>query len=89
MIVLANKAGFKSVPELHSHEVGPLLAKIIDSKEYIQWTKTSKNRFKFDTIARNCQGEAIRFLSDILTIIEYCISQECDIAIRMDTLVLV
>lgn len=54
----------------------------------MNWNKTSKNRFKFDTIVRNCEGEAIKYISDILTVLEYCISLDCDIEIRMDTLVL-
>lgn len=88
MKILATKAGFSSVAELHSFEVGPTLANLVESKEYTQWGKTSKNRFKFDTIVRNCQGEAVKFLPNILTVMEYCSSLECDIEIRMDTLVL-
>ena len=60
MKILAAKAGFSSVAELHSFEVGPTLANLVESKEYTQWGKTSKNRFKFDTIVRNCQGEAVK-----------------------------
>lgn len=56
MKLLAAKAGYSSVPELHSREVGPVLARIIEKKEYTQWSKTSKSRFKFDTIVRNCEG---------------------------------
>lgn len=88
MKVLAHKAGYSSVAELHSHEVGPTLARLIGNKEYTQWGKASKDRFKFDAIVRNCQGEAVKFLPEILTVMEYCITLDCDIEVRMDTLVL-
>lgn len=78
-----------SVAELHAAEIGPILESMIKNKEYTQWNKTSKNRFKFDTIIRNCSSEASRFLQDILIVFEFMLNPQSDIEIRMDTLVLI
>lgn len=86
---LAKKAGYGTVAQLHSQEVGPILEKIIDTKEYRSWNKTTKNRFKFDSIVRNCHSEVSKFLSHILQILQFCIAPDSDIEMRMDTLVLV
>lgn len=55
----------------------------------MQWNKTSKNRFKFDTIVRNCCSEVSRFLQDILIVFEFMLNPQSDIELRMDTLVLI
>lgn len=68
LVLLAQKGGFASVPELHAAEIGPILSGLIQNKEYTHWNKTSKNRFKFDTILRNCSSEVSRFLQDILQV---------------------
>ena len=60
--LLAKRGGFASVAELNASEIGPILNAMIKSKEYTQWNKTSKNRFKFDMIVRNCYSEVSRFL---------------------------
>lgn len=56
MEILAKKSGFNSVADLHANEIDPILNKIIKNKEYVNWTRTSKDRFKFDTIVRNCHS---------------------------------
>ena len=66
-----------------------MLSSMIKSKEYMQWNKTSKNRFKFDMIVRNCHSEVSKFLQDILVIFEFLMNPQSDIEIRMDTLVLI
>jgi hypothetical protein len=66
--LLAKKGGFGSVAELNASEIGPALTNIINTKEYTQWNKTSKNRFKFDMIVRNCYSEVSKYLQDILII---------------------
>lgn len=45
-------------------------------KQYVNWTKTSKDRFKFDTIVRNCHGEVVKFLPEILQVMEYMINPQ-------------
>ena len=87
--MLAIKSGFTNVAELHGNEVEPILHKIISKKEYVNWTKTSKDRFKFDTIVRNCHSEVIKFLSEIMQILEFMINPQSDMEMRMDTLVLI
>lgn len=89
MSLLAQKSGFGSVAELHAAEIGPILMKTIQSKEYASWNRTSKNRFKFDTIVRNCSSEVSRFLQDILQIFEFLVGPQSDLEVRMDTLVLI
>lgn len=86
---LAQKAGFVSVAELHAAEIGPILEGMLKSKEYINWNKTSKNRFKFDTIVRNCSSEVARYLQDILIVFEFLMNPQNDLEVRMDTLVLI
>ena len=86
---LAKKGGFSSVSELNASEIGPVLDSMIKSKEYMQWNKTSKNRFKFDMIVRNCYSEVSKYLQDILLIFEFLMNPQSDIEIRMDTLVLI
>lgn len=68
MSLLAIKSNFNNVAELHANQIGPIITKIIKSKEYTQWGKTSKNRFKFDTIVRNCSSLVSKYLEDILII---------------------
>ena len=66
-----------------------MIERIVKEKEYVNWTKTSKNRFKFDTIVRNCHSEVGRFISEILQVIEFMINPQSDLEVRMDTLVLI
>ena len=67
----------------------PILKKFVEKKEYVNWTKTSKDRFKFDTIVRNCHSEVIKFLPEMLRVLEYMINPQSDLEVRMDTLVLI
>lgn len=62
---------------------------MLKSKEYTSWNRTSKNRFKFDTIVRNCHSEVRRFLQEILQVFEFLINSQNDLETRMDTLVLI
>jgi len=62
---------------------------MIGNKEYTQWNKTSKNRFKFDMIIRNCSSEVSRFLQDIIVVFEFLLNPQSDLEVRMDTLVLI
>ena len=52
---------------------------MIRSKEYVQWTRTSKNRFKFDMIVRNCSSEVSRFLPEIINIFEFLMEPQSDL----------
>lgn len=79
LTLLAQKSGFASVAELHAAEIGPILMRTIQSKEYTSWNRTSKNRFKFDTIVRNCSSEVSRFLQDILQIFEFLVGPQSDL----------
>lgn len=38
---------------------------------------------------RNCHGEVVRFLPEILQVIEYMINPQSELELRMDTLVLI
>lgn len=89
LALLAEKGGYHSVPELHAAEIGPILSALLQNKEYTNWNKTSKNRFKFDTILRNCSSEVSRFLQDILQVFEFLLNPQSDIEVRIDTLVLI
>ena len=60
---LAKRGGFNSVAELHASEIGPILERLLEGKEYTSWNRTNKNRFKFDSIVRNCSSEVARFLN--------------------------
>lgn len=62
---------------------------MVQTKEYTSWTRTSKNRFKFDTIVRNCSSQVTRFLQEILQVLEFMVNPQSDLEVRMDTLVLI
>lgn len=64
MSMLAKKCGYVSISELHSNEIGPVLESYVRDKTYSKWNKTSKERFKFDTIVRNCH-EAVQPFIDV------------------------
>ena len=53
--LLASKCGCNSISELNAQQVGPIFEKIVQSKSYLQWNKTSKERFQFDRLVRNCR----------------------------------
>jgi hypothetical protein len=89
LALLAAKGRFASVADLHAAEIGPILEKIIKTKEYTTWNRTSKNRFKFDTIVRNCSSEVSRFLQEILQVFEFLVNPQSELEVRMDTLVLI
>ena len=79
MKALARKSGFASVAELHASEIGPLLKELTQGKKYAGWTRTSKERFKFDTIVRNCSSEVGRFLDEIVQVFEFLINPQNDL----------
>jgi hypothetical protein len=89
LALLSQKAGFASVADLNAAEIGPILERMVKTKEYTTWNRTSKNRFKFDTIIRNCASEASRFLQDVLQVFECMVGPQSDLEVRMDTLVLI
>lgn len=89
LVLLSQKAGFANIADLNASEIGPILERMIKTKEYTNWNRTSKNRFKFDTIIRNCSSEASRFLQDILVVFECMVNPQSDLEVRMDTLVLI
>lgn len=74
--MLAKKGGYGGVAELNASEIGPALTNMIKNKEYTQWNKTSKNRFKFDMIIRNCYSEVSKYLQDILIVFEFLMNPQ-------------
>jgi hypothetical protein len=79
LTLLSQKAGFGNIADLNASEIGPILERMVKTKEYTGWTRTSKNRFKFDTIVRNCCSEASRFLQEILQVFECMVSPQSDL----------
>lgn len=82
MAVLAKKSGYSSISELHSNEISVLIKEFIESKSYLSWNKSSKDRFKFDVIIRNCRAGIAPFLSDILEIMKDVVLPQNDIETR-------
>ena len=74
--------------ELHSNEISVFLAEILQRKVQINWSKSSKERFKFEVIVRNCREGIKPFLNEILQIIKDATNPANDIETRMDMLVL-
>lgn len=52
---LAKACGFSSAAEMYSSEVQDLMERYFMSKEYADWNKYSKERFKFEVVVRNCK----------------------------------
>ena len=52
---LALKCGFTSIAELNASQVGPILDQIVRTRSYMSWNKSTKERFQFDTLVRNCE----------------------------------
>lgn len=57
---LAKFNGFNDLKELYSFEVANIMKSMFVSLEYQQWNRSSRDRYKFDVMVRNC-GLGVRF----------------------------
>jgi hypothetical protein len=52
---LARVCGYDSAPEMYSTEVKDIMERYFLTKEYREWNKYSKERFKFEVIIKHCR----------------------------------
>ena len=52
---LAKVCGYGSANEMYSTEVKDIMERYFLTKEYKEWTKYSKERFKFEVIIKHCR----------------------------------
>lgn len=82
MSALAQKSGYSSVSDLHSNEISILIKEFTEKKSFLTWNRTSRDRFKFDVIIRNCKAGIKPFLSEILEIIREVLAPQFDLELR-------
>ena len=52
---IAKACGYHDSAEMYSSEVKDIMEKYFLTKEYVEWTKFSKERFKFEVIIKHCR----------------------------------
>lgn len=63
--MLAKACGYSTTAEMYSAEVKEIMERLFLSKEYVNWDKFSKDRFKFEVIIKHCQeGVSYRITKD-------------------------
>lgn len=51
---IAKACGYSNTADMYSSEVKDIMERYFLSKEYTEWTKFSKERFKFEVIIKHC-----------------------------------
>ena len=59
---LAEYNGFTDLKDLYSFEVAQIMKDVFESQSYNQWTRTSRDRYKFDVMVRNCGLGVMQYL---------------------------
>ena len=85
---LARALGYTSSPEMYSAEVKELMERLYIGKEYKDWHKSSKERFKFEVILRHCKEGIPRYFEPIIDIMACCTQPEKDPELKLDMLLL-
>lgn len=85
---MAINCGYTNVGELYSYEVQNMLNDLYISKSYTEWNKSSKDRFKFDVIVRNCKEGIPKYMEIIIEVIGACIQPDKDVELKFDMLTL-
>ena len=53
--MIAKACGYTDSADMYSTEVKEIMERYFLSKEYAEWTKFSKERFKFEVIIKHCR----------------------------------
>lgn len=62
--MIAKACGYTDSADMYSTEVKEIMERYFLSKEYAEWTKFSKERFKFEVIIKHCREGVYLIESD-------------------------